>query len=227
MTSSTDTPVLLVVRGTLVPRDLEAARVLHNETAGSVPGMNAARALGDLSHQVYSPGPGTKQSNARPGEVLFVDRWVDADGIMKFFSAPQVQEQAGRLFSDRDASLWMPAREAFTYALPAPRNKPNRWVGMVRGPIASAEHAIAAFAEVDRGAQRDARRRGMVSHEVFIKLARPGDPLELLALDLWCDVDGMIEHYSDAEHMRGLSPAFSGTTAASAWEQPKGDWNEW
>lgn len=227
MNSATDTHVLLVVRGTLVARDLETARVLHNETAGSAPGIAAARALGDLSHQVYSPGPATKQSGAKPGELLFVDRWVDADGIAKFFSAPQVQAQAGKLFSERDASLWMPARGAFTYGLPAPRNKPNRWVGMVRGPIASAEQAIAVFAEVDRGAQRDARRRGMVSHEIFIKLARPGDPLELLGLDLWCDVDGMIEHYADASHMRGLSPAFSGATAASAWQQPEGAWNEW
>jgi quinol monooxygenase YgiN len=224
---STQTHVLLTVRGTLVPRDLEAARALHNETAGSVPGMNAARGLGDLSHQIYSPGPATKQSKAKAGELLFLDRWVEPEGIMKFFSNPEVQAQADRLFSERDASVWMPARGAYAYALPAPRGKAERYVGMVRGPITSPEQAIEVFAAVDRNAQRDARRRGLLSHEIFIKLARPGDPQELLGLDLWCDAEGMAEHYDDATHMRGLGSAFAGAPQASVWEQPRGNWSEW
>lgn len=224
---STDTHVLLTVRGTLVPRDLSAARVLHNETAGSAPGIAAARELGDLSHNVFAPLLASKTSAAKAGELLFLDRWIDADGIMTFFSAPHVQQQAARLFSEKDATVWMSARGSFSYRLPAPRSKPNRYIGMIRGPVASAERAIEIFAEVDRPAQRDARRRGLLSHEVFIKLARPGDPLELLGLDLWCDADGMAEHYDDATHTRGLATAFSGAPAPSAWEEPAGDWSEW
>lgn len=224
MSTRSETHVVLTMRGTLVPRDLEAARALHNETAGSVPGMTAARALGDLSHQVYAPGPGSAPA---AGELLFVDRWVEAEGIMKFFANPEVQGQADRLFSERDATVWMPARGSYSYALPAPRSKPGRWLGMVRGPIASAEQAIEVFAAVDRGGQRDARRRGLVSHEIFIELARPGDPLELLGLDLWCDAEGMAEHYADATHMRGLGSAFAGAPRTSVWEQPRGEWSEW
>lgn len=221
--STTETHVVLTVRGTLLPRDLESARVLHNETAGSAPGIAAARSLGDLSHNVYAPVKATNDAN----ELLFIDRWVDADGIMKFFSDPGVQQQGGRMFSAKEPTVWMPARGSFSYSLPAPRSKPGRWIGMVRGPIASPEQAIAVFAEVDRNGQRDARRRGLMSHEIYIKMGRPGEPLELLGLDLWCDAAGMQEHYADATHMRGLGSAFAGAPKADVWEQPAGDWSEW
>ena len=59
-------PVVLTVRGTLVPASLEAARVLHNDTAGSEQGIAAARSLGDLSHKVFAPASrATKLSSAR------------------------------------------------------------------------------------------------------------------------------------------------------------------
>jgi len=78
---------------------------------------------------------------------------------------------------------------------------------MARGPIKSPEQAIEAFASIDIKAQRDARRRGLVSHQLFIKLQAPGDstPLEILGVDWWCDFDGMTEHYNNATHMAGLA----------------------
>src|SRR5262245_64645481 len=83
-------PVVLTVRGTLNPKTLEAARSLHNDTAGSPQGIAAARALGDLSHKVYAPCLRSSQSSAREGELLFLDSWADPKGIMEFFSNPHV-----------------------------------------------------------------------------------------------------------------------------------------
>src|SRR5262245_32457932 len=225
MSYSPDSLVVLTVRGTLVPKTLEAARVLHNETAGSAPGVAAARALGDLSHNVYTPRPGGP-SNAKDGELLFLDRWDNPKGIMEFFSNPHVQQQGSNLFAEREPTIWMPARGSFSYRLPAPKSKTDRYVGLVRGPIASPEAAIATFAAVDAKAQRDARRRGLLSHEVFIKLAAPGDtsPVELLGIDVWCDLAGMGEHYGDATHMAALGNAFTARAATSVWEQAAGAW---
>jgi hypothetical protein len=222
-----DSPIFLTVRGTLNNPDLEQARVLHNETAGSQPGIAAARALGDLSHKVYAPSG--KLPGAGKGELLFLDNWQDPKGLMEFFSNAHVQQQGGRLFSSRDATVWMPARGAFTWNLPAARGRDARFVGMLRAPISSPEKAIELFAAVDKKVQRDARRRGQLSHDLYIKLNPPGvdAPLELLGVDIWSDGQGMVEHYSDRTHMPELAVAFSGPPATSVWEEPAGVWSEW
>ncbi|HZS41484.1 MAG TPA: hypothetical protein VFF06_31860 [Polyangia bacterium] len=224
-----ESAVVLTVRGTLIPQSLEAARKLHNETAGSEQGIAAARSLGDLSHNVYAPSERSKQSGAKAGELLFVDRWDNPKGIMEFFSNAHVQQQAGKMFSARDAAVWMAARGSFSYHLPAPKAKTDRYVGLIRAVVKSPEQAVAIFAGVDAKAQRDARRRGLVSHELFIKLAAPGDasPVELLGIDLWCDFAGMTEHYGDQTHMSGLAGAFAGAPQVSVWEQAPGQWSEW
>ncbi len=228
--STLSNAVLLTVRGNLVPQSLEAARQLHNETAGSAPGIAAARSFGDLSHNVFAPSPSAPMtSSAKAGELLFLDRWDNPKGIMDFFSNPQVQGQAGKLFAARDAAVWMAARGSFSYQLPAPKAKRERHVGMIRGAIHSPEQAIEIFAGVDSKTQRDARRRGLLSHELFIKLAAPGDtsPVELLGLDVWCDSVGMTEHYNDNTHMGALGAAFFRPPQASVWVEAAGDWSEW
>src|SRR5215472_14250666 len=101
-----DDLVLLTVRGKLVPGTLEAGCKLHNETAGSPPGIAAARALGDLSHKVYTPLQGFP--GAASGELLFLDVWRTPEGIGRFFSDPQVQAMASHLFSVREGLMWMP-----------------------------------------------------------------------------------------------------------------------
>jgi hypothetical protein len=224
-----DSHVFLTVRGNLNPKTLEAARVLHNETAGSAPGIAAARALGDLSHKVYAPSLQSKQSGAKEGELLFIDMWVDPKGIFEFFSNAHVQEQGGRLFGNREPAVWMQARGAFAWSLPAPAGKNDRFVGMIRGPIGSPEKAIEIMRGADVKAQRDARRRGLLSHDVLIKINPPGDnsPLELLGIDLWYDFKGMTEHYGDETHMAALGGVFSGQPQASVWEQAPGAWSEW
>lgn len=220
--------VLLTVRGNYLSNDLESCRVVHNDTAGSVPGIAAARALGDLSHKVYAPLP-SPLSSAKTGEVLFLDWWQDPKGLMDFFANEEVQMQGTKLFKSRDASVWMPAKGSFSYTLPAAAGKNERYVGMIRGKIASPDAAIEIFRAADQKAQRAARARGLLSHEVFIKMNPPGDssPLELLGMDVWCDAKGMGEHYSDPAEMAALAGAFSGKADPTTWVQAPGQWSEW
>jgi hypothetical protein len=229
MTTSLDTAVVLIVRGTLVPKSNEEARSLHNQTAGSDAGKAAARACGDLSHKVYTSTATGMPPIARSGELLFVDVWADPRGLMEFFSNPDVQAQAAKLFAARDASVWMPARGSSSYHLPAPAGRNERFVGVVRAPIASPQQALEVFRAVDTKAQRDARRRGLMSHELFIKVDPPGQSSapELLGIDVWHDLQGMTEHYSDDTHMSGLRGAFAGMPETSIWSQAAGLWSEW
>lgn len=225
---SNDSAVFLTVRGKCLPPSLEEMRVIHNETAGSVPGIAAARSLGDLSHKVYAPVPAPNTS-AKAGELMFFDWWQDAQGIMDFFANENVVQQGVKLFSAREPTIWMPAKGAFTYVLPAAAHRPERYVGMIRGPITNPEATLAIFRKADQKAQRTARARGLLSHELFIKLQAPGDkgPLELLGVDIWCDAKGMGEHYSDPAEMKALDGAFSGAPDASTWVQAPGHWSEW
>jgi hypothetical protein len=227
MSTSIQWPVLLTVRGTPLPKTLEEMRVIHNATAGSPPGIAAARSLGDLSHMVYAPFAVGGAPVAH--ELLFLDYWVHPKGIMDFFSNEDVVQQGTKLFASRDATIWMPAEGSYSYSLPAPRGKSERFVGIVRGPIASPDAAIAVFRTADIAGQQEARRRGLLSHQIFIKLAVPGDtsPAELLGVDVWNDAAGMNEHYGDAKHMGALGAAFTGRPQTSRWEQAPGQWSEW
>src|SRR5438093_807759 len=108
---------LLAIRGTLAPATLEAARIIHNETAGAPPNVAAARSLGDLCHNVYVP-PDLPTAGA--GEFLILDVWNNLEGLNQFFANPHVQEQGGQIFSTRDPVVWTPAQGFFRYHLPAP-----------------------------------------------------------------------------------------------------------
>jgi hypothetical protein len=220
--------VFLTVRGTYIPKNLESCRVLHNDTAGSPAGIAAARSLGDLSHKVFGPLAGPT-SSAKEGEVLFCDWWQDAKGLMDFFMNENVQMQGTKLFTARTPTVWMPAKGSFSYSLPAAAGRNERYLGMIRGPVASPEKAIEIFAKADAPAQRAARARGLLSHELFIKLNPPGDtsPLELLGVDVWSDAKGMAEHYSQPGEMKALEGAFSGAPDVSVWQQAAGSWSEW
>ncbi|HEY1691860.1 MAG TPA: hypothetical protein VGG39_06845 [Polyangiaceae bacterium] len=224
MTTSNESLVFLTVRGTLVPKGAEAACRLHNETAGSAPGIAAARALGDLSHKVYAPVPGL---GANEGELLFFDWWKTAEGLGAFFSDPQVHGMAAKLFSEREGVMWMPARGAFGFDLPAPASKPDRTVGIVRGGVSSPETAIDVFRRVLSDQLSQARQRGQLSHQLFVKIPMPGDASgpEVLGVDLWCDGAGMKAHY---EALSGFEKAFSGKPQSSVWQQASGGvWSEW
>jgi hypothetical protein len=219
--------VLLSVRGTVVPPTRDALRELHNQTAGSAEGVAAARALGDLSHKVFTPVPGAPGASDR--ELLFLDVWCDANGVGTFFSAPQVQQGAGLLFSERDAVVWMPLAGSFGFELDAPMDKPSRYLGIVRGPVGDPAVTIDTFSKVINGNLPAARRRGQLSHQLYIRLDIPGnqsgEQSEVLGVDLWCDAAGMQEHYSE---LTGFEQAFSAEPATSVWEAATGgSWTEW
>ncbi len=229
MSTSIQWPVLLTVQGDMLPSTLEEMRVLHNQTAGSPQGIAAARSLGDLSHMVYAPMSAGPSTGGGAGKLMFLDVWADPQGIMDFFANEQVVQQGTKLFSAREANIWMNAEGSYSYHLPVPRSRPDRYLAMVRGEIGSPDEAIAKFRAADINAQRDARRRGLISHQMFVKMNPPGSdaPLELLGLDVWHDRDGMNEHYGDAKHNSVMREAFTAAPTSGIWEPAAGEWSEW
>ena len=93
---------------------------------------------------------------------------------------------------------------------------------------------------------RTSRRRGHLSHSLFVRLASvvatrpasnarrksdgsiasPTGPVEILAVDFWSTVKGLKDHYGDATAMGGLDDALAGPLAVSVWEQVNG-FSEW
>lgn len=221
--NTNDSPVLLTVRGTTQTKTIDQARSLHNETAGSQQGIAAARALGDLSHKVYAPV--TKAGGSEEGELLFIDFWMNPQGIGQFFSNAHVQEQGSKLFAKRDPVVWMSARGAFSFDLPAAQGRSDRFLGVVRGVVKSPEEAIAAFRDGLASKLPDARRRGQLSHQIYFRIPMPGEslPPEMIGIDVWCDAEGMQEHYKELPNLGG---AFAGKPAMSVWTQAPG-FSEW
>jgi hypothetical protein len=216
---------LLTVRGTLNPRDRDEARQLHNQTAGSAEGVAAARALGDLSHNVFTPLPDAP--GAAGDELLFLDVWKSVEGIGTFFSDAQVQQGAALLFADRDAVVWTPANGAYGFELSPPMHLRGRHLGMARGLISDPKHAVDVFRATLEPTISDARRLGQLSHQLFIRMPTPDQPAaaEAIALDLWADPSGMGEYYAS---LSGFEAAFSSEPQTSVWEQATGGtWTEW
>jgi hypothetical protein len=101
---ATATTYLFTLRGKVKPPTVADARELHNKTAGSPDGIAAARALGDLSHNVYT----SAGNGAGSDEVLIIDYWNSPSGFGQFFADPQVQAGAELLFTEREGILWAP-----------------------------------------------------------------------------------------------------------------------
>lgn len=218
---------LLAIRGDLKPTSLDEARTVHNQTAGNPQGVAAARALGDLSHNVYVP-IGDAPSAAT--ELLILDTWTSVEGLGTFFSDPQVQGGGGMIFKTRDPVVWV-QDSAYSFSLPAPKNRTARYVGVIRGTVKSREAAHAVFDRAGRASMQPARMLGQVSHHVYFRATQPGEPAstELLGVDVWHDADGMAKFYSNVEGMAasGIYDVFAGKPATSVWKQPAGEWVEW
>src|SRR5438552_9315221 len=131
MSHSQEQIYLLTIRGTLAPTSLEAARQVHNQTAGAPDGVAAARSLGDLSHMVYVP------VNKELPELFIMDLWTSPGGLNQFFSDPQVQHGAELIFTQRDPVVWEPAEGFFTYHIHAHTGQIDRYFGLIRGIVAS------------------------------------------------------------------------------------------
>jgi quinol monooxygenase YgiN len=217
---------LLAIRGTLKGPTLEAARIIHNETAGAPANVAAAQSLGDLSHMVHVP---VDRPKSGPSEFLILDLWNSLEGLNKFFANPQVQEQAGRIFSSRDPVVWAPAEKFTSYNIPSPFGKNERFVAIARGTVGPREDARSRHNKTVGDQINKARRAGNTSHQPYFRLAQPGTPeaSEFLAVDVWMSAAGMDKHYQDKDFLRGFEEMFPSTPTTSAWVHPPGDWVEW
>ena len=69
--------------------------------------------------------PTEQQDGNGAGEFLILDIWHSMEGLNTFFANPQVQEQAGQIFSSRDPVVWAPADGLTGYHFPAPPGRTN------------------------------------------------------------------------------------------------------
>jgi quinol monooxygenase YgiN len=217
---------LLSIRGALAPHTLEAARSVHNQTAGVPANVAAAKSLGDLSHMVYVP---VGQSGPNSGEFLILDQWNSIEGLNQFFANEHVQAQAAEIFSQRDPVVWAPAEDFYSYHFPAPYGKNERYIGIVRGMLPSRAAAREVHNALVGKSVNQARAAGDMSHEAFFRLTPPGAPesLEWFAVDVWHDAAGMAAYYNNPAFMSALMGMFSAPPDASVWSHPAGEWVEW
>ena len=217
---------LLSIQGKLNPKSLEAARKIHNETAGAPANVAAARELSDLSHMVYVP---IGHNGQEAGDFLILDQWSNLEGLNNFFSNAHVQEQAALIFSARDPVVWQRAADFNSYHFPSPYGKNQRIVGIVRGMVTSRQAAQKMHNDLTAKMLKKARIAGNISHEAYFRLGQPGQPetLEFFAVDVWNDEAGMNAHYGDADFLSGFASIFTARPESSIWVQPTGEWVEW
>jgi len=217
---------LLSIRGTLASSTLEAARKLHNSTAGAPANVAAAQSLGDVSHMVYVPMEAPKKG---AGEFLILDIWNSMEGLNNFFANPTVQEQAGQIFSQRDPVVWSAMEGWVSYQIPAPFGLHDRFVTTAQGMVKNMNEArkLHNFAIVKTLSK--ARKAGNLSHESYFRMAAPGSPeaMEWFGVDVWTRPDDMMGYYDDSEFLSGFDHMFTGEADTAVWVHPKGDWVEW
>ena len=222
-----DDMFLLAIRGVLKPKTLEDARTTHNMTAGNPAGVSAARALGDLSHNVFVMTGDTKGG---AGELLILDLWNNLEGFNNFFADKQVQEGGAMIFSSVESrGLWAPAQDFRSFILPRPTHKNELCVGLLRGTVRSQNEARVALDKMAKDTLNAARMEGQVSHEIFFRMttSREAASLDLLGVDVWMDAGGMSRFYSNTEHFAPFREIFDGAPSTSTWKQPAGEWIEW
>jgi hypothetical protein len=200
----------------------DAARELHNATAGNPGGVAAAKSLGDLSHNVFLPASDGDE------RLLFLDTWNSPTGVGQFFSDAQVLEGGAALFADREAVLWMPASGFGSYVLPVPSNRSIGAVGIMRAPVASYEAAAAAFTADSTAKINPGRQLGQVGHQLWVPVPMPGSTpaTEVLGVDFWLDEGDMNSWYASATY-DDLGPVFTGAPVTSTWTPAGADWIEW
>ena len=221
---------LLTIRGTLSPDTLEAARKVHNQTAGDPAGVAAAKSLGDVSHMVYVPMEHDGHAKTEgAGEFLIMDLWYSMEGLNTFFADKQVQQGGDMIFSQRDPVVWAPAEGFTSFHIPAPFGNNDRIVAIVRGTVNSKEEAKKLHDTAMTKTIGKARKLGLLSHEAYFRMAAPGSPeaLEFLGVDVWMSGEGMGDFYGDEDFLAGFNHLFTSEAADSVWVHPKGDWVEW
>lgn len=217
----TPTQFLLTVEGEPASADRNTTREAHNMAAGSDQGVAAARSFGDLSHAVYVPA--TPDAGNR---LLFIDFWNSVDGLMTFFSDKQVQAGGAMVFKSRAPIVWAPSPGLPRVNLPAPTGRADRYVGLVKGPVASRDAAEKLLIEATRKAVNGNRAKGLLSREWFFRADQPNS-LEAIGVDVWFDAEGMQQIYADPDEMKPLQSLFTARPETSVWAKPAGQWVEW
>jgi hypothetical protein len=212
---------LLTVMGTPTTGSVTETRDLHNATVGNPDGVAGAKALGDLSHNVYLPSDGTNR-------LLFLDTWNTPTGVGQFFSDEQVLQGAAALFAEREAVLWMPAAGFGSYNLQVPSGKTVAGIGIMRAPVADYEVAGKAF-HADSVAKINAGRQfGLIAHTLWVPLPVPGTKpaTEVFGVDYWLDADQMDKWYASASYDT-VGAAFTGAPESSTLRPAGSGWIEW
>jgi hypothetical protein len=219
------TTYLLTFRGRVKTPTAAEARELHNATAGSPDGVAAARALGDLSHNVYT----TAGNGAAADELLFIDYWNSPSGLRQFFADAQVQAGAAQTFAERDGVLWAPTVGFGDFHLATPSGTDQVGVGLLRVGVNAIESAAPAFDAYAASTINTARRYGQVSHTTWSRLPDPGETIspEIIGVDMWSDVEQMNAYYQLGLGFEHLRPAFAGEPNTSVWRAAEGTWAEW
>lgn len=157
------------------------------------------------------------------------DKLRGVEGLNNFFANPTVQEQAGEIFSQKDATVWAPAEGFYSYHLAAPYGKNDRIVAMVRGTVASRADAMALHNLIVASQMSVAHAAGDISHDVYFMVTPPGEPesLEFLAVDVWVNAEGMGKYYSNPDFQAGVLKLFTAAPTVSTWNQTMGEWVEW
>lgn len=218
------TQFLLTVRGGLAAADIEGGRLAHNQVAGSDEAVAMARSFGDLSHGVFVP---VDAPASGAGELLIIDYWNSVEGLMKFFSDEQVQAGGKMVFkAERDNVVWAGSAGLPNFSLPAPTGRNDRYVGLVRGPVASRVDAENLLTEALRQAANGNRAKGLMSRQWYFRADQPNS-LEAIGVDVWFDDKGMQEVYADPAELAPLANLFTARPATSVWKKPAGQWVEW
>ena len=221
---------LLTIRGTLAPDTLEAARQIHNQTAGDPAGVAAAKSLGDVSHNVFVPvqHKGHEQTKGA-GEFLILDLWTSIEGLNTFFADEHVQQGGSMIFSQRDPVVWHPAEGFTSYHIPAPYGMNDRFVTTVRGTLKSIDQVCGLHNSSIAKTIRKARKAGNLSHEAYLRMAAPGSPesMEFFGIDVWMRIEDMMAFYEDSEFLEGFDHLFTAEAKTGVWVHPQGDWIEW
>lgn len=221
---------LLAIRGTLSPATLEAARKVHNQTAGNPAGVAAAKSLGDVSHNVYVPMEHDGHEKAQgAGEFLIMDLWTSLEGLNTFFADKQLQEGGAMIFSERDPVVWGAAAGFASYHIPAPFGMNDRIVTIARGFVKNMDEGRKLHNASIAKTISKARKAGNLSHQAYFRMAAPNSPeaLEYLGVDIWMRGDEMMGYYEDPEFLEGFDHMFTAEVVTGVWTHPKGDWVEW
>jgi len=222
MEPETSSKFLFTNFGTVRPSSAEETRLTHNATIGDPASVAAVQALGDLSHLVHVPlGEWT-------GELVLIDQWTSAEGIQQFLANPKIREHGQQLFSISRPGVWRLGEGFVQYTINTPARQTNRFLALLHGPVTSLDAAQRAYNQVFRQRIGEARKLGLVTHELFIRIG-PGTPdsVEILGIDSWFKLDGPRQLYADPQFQAAFTGVFTRPPQTWVLHRPEGDWIEW